>query len=95
MVHLEKVLSHDRDDGLVFDELKDLVPETLGLRDRAPPVEVKSLRSLEITGSPHRVVQRFGLNEQLYQPAANRAQRESGTRARARARARARLKKQN
>jgi hypothetical protein len=43
MVHLEKVLSHDGNDGLVFDELKDLVPETLGLRDSAPPVEVKSL----------------------------------------------------
>ena len=48
MVHLEKVLSHNGNDGLVFDELKDLFPETLGLRDSAPPVEVKSLKQLEI-----------------------------------------------
>ena len=39
MVYLKKVLSHDGNDGLVFDELKDLFPETLGFRDRAPPVK--------------------------------------------------------
>jgi hypothetical protein len=43
MVHFEKVLSHDGNDRLVVDELKELVPETLGLGDSAPPVEVKSL----------------------------------------------------
>jgi len=44
MVHLEKVLSDDGNDGLVFDELQELFPETLGLRDSAPPVEVKFLK---------------------------------------------------
>ena len=61
MVHLEKVLSHDGNDGLVFDELKDLFPETLGLRDSAPPVKLNHSNSWRYQISPLSVVRRSRL----------------------------------